>query len=54
MSPERRGGATGFLKETATGFVPAGARTVALTLAFTRVTGGDSDAYADGIALIPG
>jgi len=49
-----RGGATGFLFRTTSGFVPAGAQSANVTLQMTRLQGSYNDGYADDLSLVLG
>jgi hypothetical protein len=47
-----RGSNTGMLPRSSTGQVPAGTRSIVLTLIMTRMEGSDNDASADNLSLV--
>ena len=51
-TPGERGGATELQLRTATGTVPAGARSVDIDLIFDRLQGVTNDGYADNLSLL--
>lgn len=51
VTPAQRGNATALLSRAATGTVPAGTRTIRLTLQSTRTDGTANDGYADSVSL---
>lgn len=52
VSAAERGSVTALLERSATAVVPSGARSVTVTMAFSRASGSANDGYADNISLI--
>jgi CSLREA domain-containing protein len=52
FSAADRGNLTGLLPESKSGFIPAGARSIDVTLEMTRTNGARNDGYADNLSLV--
>jgi hypothetical protein len=52
VTAEDRNNVTGLYLRTTTGSVPAGTRSIQVTLTMTRVTGDNNDGYADNLSLV--
>lgn len=51
VNASARGNKTGFIAKSATGYVPAGTRTISVLLQFTNTSASDNIGYADNLSL---